>query len=168
MKTRISAMMDGELEQDGMEQLLREMRGSDDLRRQWGEFQVARDALRGGSHLDMNVTARVMEALEAEPTVLLPARKTAAPFGRFAWSAAASACGVVLVAWVAMEPVAERPPLATVPAATVVAAVPAPDSEADARLREHLLAHHAHAPAAAAVAMPRHVRTVSAETRTSR
>jgi sigma-E factor negative regulatory protein RseA len=72
MKTRISALMDGELDQ---------ARGRRDaagpapqryLAQRMARWPLIGAALRGERGLDLDVTARVMSALEAEPTVMAP------------------------------------------------------------------------------------------------
>ncbi len=77
MKTRISALMDGELEGHEIADTLGELRRSEDLRSEWCDCQLIGAALRDESKLELDVTARVMAALELEPTVIAPARRRA-------------------------------------------------------------------------------------------
>ena len=64
MKTRISALMDGELESHERAEALRALRRSSELRGDWCDYHVVGAALRGERGLEVDVTARVMAALE--------------------------------------------------------------------------------------------------------
>ncbi len=159
MKTRISALMDGELESHERSEAFRALRQRDDLRADWNDYHLVGAALRGERGLEIDVTARVMAALEQEPTVLAP-RPRAGDWRRPALALAASAAGVAVVGWLALQPGDEalRRPAANIarlerPASS---AVPA----ATPRLQEYLVAHQAYAPAGAAVGA-RNIRTVA-------
>lgn len=160
MKTRISALMDGELESHERAEALRALRRSSELRGDWCDYHLVGAALRGERGLELDVTARVMAALEQEPTVLAPRPRTA-DWRRPALALAASAAGVAVVGWLAVQPAddASRRPAANMarlearPAATVQPA-------ATPRLQEYLVAHQAYAPAGAAVGA-RNIRTVA-------
>lgn len=169
MSARISALMDGELEGHELDDALRSLRKEESLRREWGDYHRIGAALRRELSPDVDIAARVMSALDREPTVLAPARRSSVverirPLAAFA----ASAAGVVLVAWVALGDPAVRnpvfpggiPSLAAAPAAP--RPVAAPDSTPQtARMQEYLLAHHAHGPASSVAGGTRYVRTVA-------
>lgn len=161
MKTRISALMDGELESHEIAETLRELRRNGDLRSEWCDCQLIGAALRGERELGIDVTARVMSALELEPTVMAPAPRRRTEWRRPALALAASAAGVALVAWLALAPGSDG-----VPARQAVAAKPGPvvvaNSQSTPRLQEYLVAHQAYAPGGAMVGGARNIRTVAA------
>lgn len=161
MKTRISALMDGELEDHEVAQALQALRRNDELRSQWCDCQLIGAALRGERELDVDVTARVMSALELEPTVMAPQRRTTAEWQRPVLALAASAAGVAVVAWLALAPGGDA---ALVAPGTLAAAKPAlvAQTQSTPRLQEYLVAHQAYAPAGVMVGGARNIRTVAA------
>ena len=166
MKTRISALMDGELEQHELAETLQSLRRSEDLRKEWHDGHVIGAALRGERGLDLDVTARVMSALAAEPTVMAPASRRAPPWQRPLLALAASAAGVAVVAWLALSPNGSGLP-ASLPAGAggLAAAKAGPvvaQAESTPRLQEYLVAHQAHAPGGVIGGAARNIRTVAA------
>ena len=166
MKTRISALMDGELEQHELAETLQSLRRNDELRREWCDGQLIGAALRGERGLDLDVTARVMSALDIEPTVMAPAPRPAAAWQRPLLALAASAAGVAVVAWLALTPDGSGLPaglpagtggLATAKVGPIVA-----QSQSTPRLQEYLVAHQAHAPGGVIGGAARNIRTVAA------
>lgn len=172
MKTRISALMDGELDGHEAEEALHSLRRDAELRTQWHEFHLIGAALRGEPELDVDIAAQVMLALEAEPTVLIPAVKRKVRHLRPLMALAASAAGVALVAWVALgtPPNSAGDPARGVVSPQLVATpveriqpVAASVPGESIKLQDYLLAHHAHAPMAAVANGARYVRVVSVE-----
>ena len=166
MKTRISALMDGELEQHELAETLQSLRRSDDLRREWRDGHLIGAALRGERRLDLDVTTRVMSALDTEPTVMAPASRRASAWQRPLLALAASAAGVAVVAWLALAPDGSGLP-AGPPAATggLAAARPGPvvaQTQSTPRLQEYLVAHQAYAPGGVIGGAARNIRTVAA------
>ncbi|MCX7155548.1 MAG: sigma-E factor negative regulatory protein [Rhodocyclales bacterium] len=162
MKTRISALMDGELEAHETAETLRALRRSGELRREWCDCQLIGAALRGERELDVDVAARVMAALDLEPTVMAPATRRMAEWQRPVLALAASAAGVAVVAWLALTPVGEGvPAVATVTPSAKQETVLA-QSRSTPRLQEYLLAHQAYSPGGAVVGGARNIRTVAA------
>jgi sigma-E factor negative regulatory protein RseA len=163
MKTRISALMDGELEQHEVAETLQALRRSEDLRREWRDGLLIGAALRGEAGLDLDVTERVMSALEAEPTVIAPAARRAPAWQRPLLALAASAAGVAVVAWLALTPDGSAIPaagtggLAAARPGTVVA-----QAQSTPRLQEYLVAHQAYAPGGVIGGAARNIRTVAA------
>lgn len=157
MKTRISALMDGELEGHEITATLRALHDDPDLRREWCDGHLIGAALRGEEGLAIDVAARVMAALHAEPTVLAP-RPRPAQWRRPALALAASAAGVAVVGWLALAP-ATKP--AGVDVARIARSAPQVAPQSTPRLQEYLVAHHAYAPGGAMVGGARNVRTVS-------
>jgi len=162
MKTRISALMDGELEDHEIAETLRALRRSEELRGEWCDCQLIGAALRGERGLDINVAARVMAAIDLEPTVMAPSPGRTREWRRPALALAASVAGVALVAWLALAPFGDRVPAgATGLAATKQEPVVA-QAQSTPRLQEYLLAHQAYAPGGALVGGARNIRTVAA------
>lgn len=155
MKTQLSALMDGELEDHEKAAAFDGLRRNEELRRQWSDGQMIAAALRDEPNLAFDVTARVMAALEQEPTVLAPRPSTRRDWMRPALALAATVAGVAVVAWLGLGPLAEPAQVAQVTprvvAATTVPAAP--------RMQEYLVAHQAHG---ALVGGTRNIRTVSA------
>ncbi len=163
MKTRISALMDGELEDHELAETLRALRHSPELRSEWCDCQLLGAALRGERGLDIDVAARVMSALDLEPTVMAPAPRRVREWPRPALALAASAAGVALVVWLALAPVADggTPAVASGLASAKPALVVA-QAQVTPRLQEYLVAHQAYAPGGAMVGGARNIRTVAA------
>lgn len=162
MKTRISALVDGELEDHETRDTLDALRRDEELRRQWSDAQLLGEALREEGRLDFDITAQVMAALEQEPTVLAPKPAAAPDRRRPALALAASAAGIALVAWLGLgsapDP-APGVPLAQAPATRMAIAAPAASTP---RLQEYLVAHQAYSPAGPMVGAARNIRTVAA------
>lgn len=162
MKTRISALMDGELEQHEITEALQALRRNEDLRTEWRDGHLIGAALRGEGRLDLDVTARVMSALEMEPTVLAPAPRRTPEWQRPVLALAASAAGVAVVAWLALTPGGDGQPagmngLASGKPGAVVAQAPSTP-----RLQEYLVAHQAYAPGGVIGGAAHNIRTVAA------
>ena len=160
MTEKLSALLDGDLDDQMSAVTLDAIRRDEALQRKWQTYCLVGDALRGESEGSLDFTQKVMAGLDQEPTVLSPAR--IAPVNR-TWvqsmmPIAASVMGVVAVGWVAaslssqpqggvslassaqpprVETVAIRP-VATAP----VDALASPVSRQDAH-REYLFVHQA-------------------------
>ena len=174
---RISALMDGELEDQEARNLVAQLKMDPALRVCWDEFHLVRDALRGEPLLSDGFNVGLSERLAAEPTILAPQRggSRARRLTTYAMSAAASLSAVALVAWVAMnqggapEPATFKQAVNTpapVPAGTVSAgtvsntAIP-PNEPSDGRMNEYLLAHERFSPSTALQGLAPYIRTVS-------
>lgn len=159
MKTRISALMDGELEGHEIEETLRALRRSGDLRRQWCDCQLIGAALRGERELDIEVTVRVMSAIDLEPTVMAMGSGRVREWRRSALALAASAAGIALVTWLALAPNGEEVQRMADRGQNKELAAQARSMP---RLQEYLVAHQAHAHGGAIVGGARNIRTVAA------
>jgi sigma-E factor negative regulatory protein RseA len=118
--------------------------------------------LRGERGLDIDIAARVMSALELEPTVMAPAPRRALEWRRPALALAASAAGVAVVGWLALAPGGEA---GSIDAAGLAAPKSGPvvaSTQSTPRLQEYLVAHQAYAPGGAMVGGARNIRTVAA------
>jgi sigma-E factor negative regulatory protein RseA len=170
MKTRISALMDGELEVHEAPSVFEQIAASESLRRDWRNYGLIRDAIRGEANLDVDLSERIMTALLDEPTVLAPVRapgRSGSGIGRRMMAMAAGVAGVGVVGWLAMSvpgPVPLPTQQAPVAAATPRAAIqPVAAQESNRRMREYLVAHQTYAPAGQMQGGTRYIRTVAAE-----
>lgn len=161
---RISAFMDGELEEHDASVQLKRLKEDPELRAAWGTYHLIGDAMRGEGGYSSGMVARISTKLAAEPTVLAP--RTQMPFRnvrRLALSAAASIGGVALVAWLSLfeNPFFPRQDLAITPppgAQTQLAATPA-----NGAVNDYLLAHQQFSPSTAMQGVASYVRTVSGQ-----
>ena len=162
MKERISALMDGELDDRSAAELIDALARDREARLAWRSYHVISDAMREGRLLSEGFAARLSERLAAEPTVLAP-RRQAESKRWYALSAAASLAAVGLVGWLAFAPqprVAPAPaPVAQVPTEVKPNIVPLPSAASD-----YLLAHQGFSPRISFQGMAPYVRTVSEQT----
>ena len=156
---RISALMDGELEDREAQSTIVRLKDDSELRIRWDDFHLVRDALRGEPLLSSSFNEKLSKRLAAEPTVLAPRRLLSRTrrVTTYAMSAAASVAAAALVLSVAMNPTQDKP-LATGPAGSAATgegiqqADLAPSTQPqvvpyDGRWNGYLLAHEAVAPA---------------------
>ncbi|WP_341678560.1 sigma-E factor negative regulatory protein [Niveibacterium sp. SC-1] len=174
MDDRISALLDGELDDAGTAAALDVLRAEPEARRQWQMACLIGDTLREGRVGTPDMVDAVMTRLEREPTVLAPVAEreaviARAPANDTSWrrvmSIAAAVMGIVVVAWSAsrfqepMSPVAAFAKAGVAPAVARVASA----TEGDAT-RAYLLAHQAYAGGAASPGVASYVRTASVQT----
>jgi sigma-E factor negative regulatory protein RseA len=157
MKDRISALMDGELDERAASDTLQQVGRDGEAAAAWRTYHLIGDVLRDDRVLTPGFAARVGERLAAEPTVLAPA---AAPGRARRWlplPAAAVAAAIALVSWVAFAPQREQPAVAPAPVAEAKPVMVAPSIAAN----DYLLAHQGFSPRVAFQGMAPYVRTVS-------
>lgn len=150
----LSALMDGELDDDDARRGLARLSGDPQARARWAEYSLIGDALRGELQVQPRLGKGLAEALEAEPTVLAPmsTRNRAKPA---LWLAAAAAVGTI--SW-SLWDAAPRPE-----APVTLASVPAAPGLGNEQLRPYLAAHQDFAQAV--ISEPEmHFTTVSLET----
>ena len=176
MKSKISALMDGELERHEAAALLDALRSEGEMRDAWRAYHLIGDAMHDTRLLSAGFSGRVAARLAGEPTVMAPARL--APAERPRWqllSAAASVAAVAMVTsvWFVLQDgadpasqVAQAPkaaqvaPQASAKAAAPAALVPPPDSAND-----YLYAHQGYSPRNSLQGAAPYVRMVSGEAR---
>jgi sigma-E factor negative regulatory protein RseA len=167
MKTHLSALIDGELESHERATLVEALAREERLQAQWDTYHLIGDALRQEGNLQLDISARVLTALQNEPTVLAPSasgskRLPAAGKGRGLMTLAASLAGVSVVGWVAMAqlpaPVAEK-----VAAAKPAASIKPVATPGNANMQEYLVAHQTHSLSGQMQSGTLYIRTVSAE-----
>ena len=165
---KISALMDGELDdRQAREQLVR-LKQDDELIGCWHAFHVIGDALRGEPVLSQGFNRRLSDRLNGEPTVLAPQRRAVKRMTTYALSAAASVSAVALVGWIAFvsNPFAPQPELAKAPAAATVLPSAAPPAQlasvpSDGTMNEYLIAHQGFSPSTSIQGVAPYIRTVS-------
>lgn len=165
MKSKISALIDGELAQHETGAALDALRAEGDARDGWRRYHLIGDLMRDSHALPAGFAARVADRIAREPTVLAPSRREIHPARMPLWalSAAASLAAVALVGWVAFGP-QEEPQLAG-GKPPVVAAQEAPRVAPPAAADDYLLAHQGYSPRNSLQGVVPYVRTVSAEPR---
>jgi sigma-E factor negative regulatory protein RseA len=161
MKDRISALMDGELDERSAEETLKALGRGEEVET-WRTYHLIGDAMRETGPLSALFSERMVARIAAEPTIVAPGR-IAAPQPRkwVALSAAASFAAVALVGWLALAPQQAPAPLAQAPVAKTraeakPALVPLPSGTND-----YLLAHQGFSPRVSLQGMAPYVRTVS-------
>jgi sigma-E factor negative regulatory protein RseA len=165
---KISALMDGELEDQEARQLLTRLKQDEELVRGWHAFHVIGDALRGERALSQEFGQRLTSRLTSEPTVLAPRpARTTKRFTAYALSAAASLSAVALVGWLAFfnNPLAPQPELASAPTSPPAAAL-APSAQlasvpSEGEMNEYLIAHQEFSPSTAIQGLAPYIRGVS-------
>ncbi len=161
---KLSALMDGELEQEQLAHSLRNTCEDTRWRETWNTYHVIGDVLRRDVTA-CEIRTLIAQRLAQEPTVLAP-RKRSMTRPRFALALAASAAGAALVAWVGFL----HNPL--LPSPTTLAVAPAPPvatlaTRAVARKfavhGEYLTAHQQFSPSTIMGGVTSYVRTVPAD-----
>jgi len=172
MKEKLSALIDGELEDDGLHAHLGRLRTDPELRSAWDIYHLIGDALRG--QISPEIAPRVVARLREEPTVLAPRPEKHGPSGRTGWyvmSAAAGVAAVAFVAWTASPGWRVESQLAGVPAAATVA-IPAPvtlvSNVPPPEVENYLLAHQPYSHRSAMQGIGTYVRSVADEREAAR
>ena len=165
MNDRISALMDGEVDEKSAARLIEALARDAEAIRTWRSYHLIGDAMRGGMlrgvFLSERFTERVAQRLAAEPTVLAPRRLRTESPRLFTMSAlAASVAAVAFVGWMAFAPQRQAPAPAMAklqpPAEAKPAIVPMPSSAND-----YLLAHQGFSPRVSLQGMAPYVLTVA-------
>ena len=121
MKEKLSALMDGELEQADFQQALKEIASDSDQLDKWGRYHLAREVMRQEfvQPASAELAASVSGQLAEEPTLLAPRRSTvrsraARLAGGMALAASVAAVALVGVRWLAPDEVAAPQYIASV------------------------------------------------------
>ncbi len=155
MKDQLSALMDGEFDIESSEHLITSAKSGGELKSCWAHYHLIGDAMRGEVQMSHDFSNRVMQALETEPTVLLPnlSSNTTPSIGEPSgasskqsfykkttkfWSVAASVAAVMFVGVVVLQQQLNKPEQL------------APVEIAQSVPTEYLQAHQAAAPNGAA------------------
>ena len=110
MKKQLSALMDGELDIEDAEHLLTALKSKGGVKETWRHYHMVGDAIRGDVNMEPDFSAKVMQALDAEPTVLAINKQTSNREAKrrqvkspMFWSVAASVAAVMFVSLMVFE-----------------------------------------------------------------
>lgn len=172
MKEKVSALLDGALDDVASTRLLDSLKRDGALRQDWESYCLIGDVLRDEGVLSADFTRNVMTAIQDEPVIVAPIRKAGSEgMARHFMPIAASVMGVVAVGVVAMSlnsggagadklAATKAAPVALASGSAVSAARPA-SVAAEPSDKEYLFAHQAMSPSAAMPGVALYVRTVS-------
>ncbi|HKB84186.1 MAG TPA: sigma-E factor negative regulatory protein [Burkholderiales bacterium] len=166
---RISAFMDGEVEESEVTVQVRRMKEDPQLRAVWGTYHLIGDTLRGERiGLSQNFNAKLGAKLVEEPTILAPRRRSPLQTNarRFALPVAASLGGVALVVWLAVFNNPFAPPkenLALNAPVPLVGQTQLAANPASVEVNDYLLAHQQFSPSTTMQGVASYVRTVSGQ-----
>ncbi len=168
MKDRISALMDGELDDRSAAMAIDALPSNPEALEAWRTYHLISDALGRSRMLSADFSARVAAALAQEPTVLAPSRAKRAEPRRWV-AVAAGVAAVSLVGWLgfapretAVAPTVAQAPRAAAPQDAKPAAVPLPATiPLPNGANDYLLAHQGFSPRVSLQGMAPYVRTVS-------
>lgn len=163
---KISALMDGELDERQAREQLSRLAHDEELRRCWHAFHLIGDALRGEHMVSRKFERKVSALLGQEPMVLAPKRNTVRRIVAYALSAAAALSAVALVGWVAFfnNPISPPPEIAKAPAVSPPASAPATqlaNVPSEGKMSEYLIAHQEFSPSTAIQGLAPYIRSVS-------
>ena len=104
MTQEISSLMDGELGAQEAGPALHACCASEEHKRTWYLYHVIGDSMRGQAPRRLSLPAGVLEALQAQPTMLAPRRKLIeTTFAKVSLAAAASVAAVGMVSWIGTQ-----------------------------------------------------------------
>ena len=161
---RISALMDGELEEHPARNEMSRLREDPELRERWDTFHLISDSLKGEPLLMPGFNEAFAQRLAAEPTILAPRRSILHPkkVTTYALSAAASVSAAALVAWVALSASGNDPLVAKAPASVPVVPVMPVSVSSDSSMNQYFLLHQGLSPSSELQGLAPYIRSVSA------
>ncbi|MGQ0654668.1 MAG: sigma-E factor negative regulatory protein [Betaproteobacteria bacterium] len=173
---RISALMDAELDETAAAAAIDTVQRDEAAGEAWRTYHLIRDAMTDTRLLSAGFGGRMAQRLAAEPAVLAPARRAAAPSRaaprRWLPVAAAASAAFALVGWLAFAPQPQgvAPRVAQAPVQPAVSTAQAPKQEPTLVItpipvsaNDYLLAHQGFSPRVSLQGMAPYVRTVSSE-----
>ncbi len=163
---KLSALMDGELEERAIDSEIDRIKNDPELETTWATYHLIGDALRGEVVPVQGFAEGVHAILANEPTVLAPRKwKAKRATQRVLLPLAASVCGIAVVAWLALSNNTAISPANNPAGPDILAASPqaiqqSDESQANA-MSEYLMAHQQFSPSTAMQGVVSYVRTVS-------
>ncbi len=112
MKNQLSALIDGEFDIEEAEHILTALKADGEMKEAWKQYHLIGDAMRGNLQGSRDFSAKVLQALDAEPTVLavnkqskvvVPEIKKRTLKTPMIWSVAASVAAVMFVGLMVFE-----------------------------------------------------------------
>ncbi|MDO9597498.1 MAG: sigma-E factor negative regulatory protein [Azoarcus sp.] len=172
MNNKLSALIDGDLDEQSVRLMVDSLNRDDALRKDWGVYCLIGDAIRGEYQGSPDLASRVMAGLDDEPTVLAPRASVNEPLRRSLWQSlmpiAASVMGVAAVGLVAATMYSDDAVVAPVASIQRVTAQPAIQSvsapvavSANDAHREYVFVHQSMTGGGPMPAAVQYVRTVS-------
>jgi len=164
---KLSAWMDGELDEAlGAAELGRIKRDAQ-LRERWDTFHLIGDAMRGEPLLSLQFQQQLSERLSREPTVLAPRRRSIGKIATYGLSAAASLAAVAAVGWVALSSdgtsSVESPAIMAQGPVRALQTPPVVNVPDNGRMHEYLLAHMGVSPSTALQGLAPYILTVTVQ-----
>lgn len=160
MKTKISALIDGELDPREIREVCIALRHDKELRSTCGAYVLIGDALRREPFLATELSGAVLDHLADEPVVLAPRGMTGYWHDSREWrrplALAATVAGVAVVAWLGLSTPAGLRGAQVVEKKPVVLA-----SASDADMQEYLIAHQIYSGSISLNGDAQHIRSVS-------
>jgi sigma-E factor negative regulatory protein RseA len=155
---KVSALMDGELEDSEADGLIKRLSPDAGPGAAWSLYHLIGESLRRERIYAIDVVASVSERLSGEPTVLAPPRRRSQRLQVVALSAAASVVAVAMVAWVMLQ---GQAPSTAVPMAQAPVSPPALVVPVSANMNDYLRAHQEYSPSTQILGVAPYIRTVS-------
>lgn len=146
---RISALMDGELEEGDAVRVILQFKNRGDMCSDWETYHLIGDVLRqrGDIGLSAGFSERLASRLDNEPTVLAPRRLPQKKRTMLAWSAAASIAAVAVVSLATWRFAGEQGAASLASSSGAVATMASNSPKAD--INAYLAAHQEFSPNAA-------------------
>jgi sigma-E factor negative regulatory protein RseA len=164
---QISALMDNELQGQDARQALLRLGDTPEARENWATYHLIGDMMRGQNSA-INVSGRVLAALQEEPAILAPQRAARpAKAMTYALSAAASVSAIAVVGWMAFStgnvtnPQTELARAVPVAPAVQLAEPQLVSAPSDGQMNEYLLAHQGVSPSSGLQGVAPYIRTIS-------
>lgn len=165
MKSKISAMMDGELGDDELSEPFRALREDEETLETWRRYHLISDSMRDTQVLSPGFSTRFSERLALEPTVLSPSSlpvRVEKHRHLLPLSIAASGAAVALVGWLAFLGFAPQgDQIALTRGSEIAATISNTIVPLSGEVNDYLLAHQHHSPRSALQGVAHYVRTVS-------
>lgn len=154
MKSEVSALMDGELDEKTAAALLAQMKQEDALLASWNTFHAISDALHETYLHSPHFREKFLERLAKEPTILAPPPRRSAKAITYSLYAAASIAAIGFVFWSAQ--LGDFGPTQLARQETVLKSAPL-----SIPVNDYLIAHQEFSPSTAMQGVAPYVRTVS-------
>jgi len=164
MKQDISALMDGELDDNAAKAVLTELKRNNELRDAWFDYHLIRDVIGQTGIISCNISERFEQKLAGEPVIFTPRRPMLIQTKIAAFSVAASVAAIAMVVWVVLQSSADKAKenVAATPqskAAAMLASLPR--YPFNSTFHEYLLAHQEFSPSTTMQGVAPYIRTVS-------